>query len=189
MNKNATKRNFINHISEYSILHLSTHANSGSFIIPASIEFYDETMYLNDLYSLNINPKLVVLSACETGIGKLSKGEGALSIARGFQYSGATNLLFSLWKVNDLSTSQLMSSFYKNYKNNSSAYISNHRAKLSYLKNENIENAKKSPYYWGSFVFYGNLETPVTNYTYYILTFVLILILLFLLLKFKNAKS
>jgi CHAT domain-containing protein len=53
------------------------------------------------LYTLNINPDLVVLSACETGIGKLYKSEGAMSIARGFQFAGAQNLLFSLWKVND----------------------------------------------------------------------------------------
>lgn len=189
MNESASKENFTKNISEYSILHLSTHANSGSFITPASIEFYDETMYLNGFYSLNINPKLVVLSACETGVGKLQKGEGALSVARGFQYSGANNLLFSLWKVNDLSTSQLMSSFYKNYKNNSSGYLSNHHAKLDYLKNKNIENVKKSPYYWSSFVFYGNLEAPATNYTNYILIITFILILLLLFIKFKNAKS
>ncbi len=189
MHKDATQKNFFKSISEYSILHLSTHANSGDLITPASIHFYDTMVYPYQMYSLNINPKLIVLSACETGIGKQQKGEGALSIARGFQFSGANNLLFSLWRVNDLSTSQLMSSFYQNYKNTHSGYISNHNAKLEYLKNEDINNIKKSPYYWGSFVYYGSLEPSNSNYTYYILIATLVLILLFLLLKFKNAKS
>ena len=189
MYKDATSQNFIKSISEYSILHLSTHAHSGNYTTPASIQFYDEVVYPYQIYSLNINPKLIVLSACETGVGKTQKGEGVLSIARGFQFSGANNLLFSLWKVNDLSTSQLMGSFYKNYKKTGSGYISNHNAKLEYLKNEDIDNTKKSPYYWGSFVYYGNLESPNSNYSYYILIVTLVLILLLLLLKFKNAKS
>jgi CHAT domain-containing protein len=144
---------------------------------------------MHDIYMLNMHPQLVVLSACETGVGKLQKGEGVISIARGFQYSGANNLLFSLWKVNDLSTSQLMTSFYKNYKKTNSAYLSNYRAKLEYLNNTNIDNIKKSPYYWGSFVFYGTIEPESSNYSFYLLGLLLTLIILFLLLKIKNAKS
>ena len=67
---------------------------------------------------MNINSHLVVLSACETGIGKLYKSEGAMSIARGFQFAGAQNLLFSLCKVNDYTTSVFMDLFYKNIKEN-----------------------------------------------------------------------
>ena len=115
----ATKKAFIKNSSDYSILHLSTHASSGDFSTPANIEFYKDTMYLNELYSLHLNTNLVVLSACETGIGKLYKGEGPMSIARGFQYAGAQNVLFSLWQINDLSTSQIMQSFYKNYRGQS----------------------------------------------------------------------
>ena len=117
-------------------------------------------MFLNELYSLDLNTNLVVLSACETGIWKLYKGEGAMSIARGFQYAGAQNLLFSLWQINDLSTSQIMGSFYKNYSSNKSAYISNHQSKLDYLEDETISNIKKSPYYWSAFVYYGELTNP-----------------------------
>ncbi|WP_111307859.1 CHAT domain-containing protein [Confluentibacter sediminis] len=184
----ATKNHFIENAKEYGILHLSTHASSGDFVIPAHIEFYEDTMLLNELYSLNLNSNLVVLSACETGIGRLYKGEGSMSIARGFQYAGVQNLLFSLWQINDLSTSQIMQSFYKNYVQHQSAYFANHFSKIDYLENESISNEKKSPYYWSAFVFYGSLEPQKTSNTlFYIIFGILILsIAIFLVLNFKK---
>ncbi|MFY0712390.1 CHAT domain-containing protein [Seonamhaeicola sp. NFXS20] len=185
INDNASKTNFIKKAKNYNILHLSTHASSGNFVEPASIDFYNEKLYVNELYSLNLNSNLVVLSACETGVGKLFKAEGAMSIARGFQYAGAKNLLFTLWQINDLSTSQIMQSFYKNYSNTQSAYYSNQTCKLEYLENPSISNAKKSPYYWGAFVYYGESSQPISKpYLLYgiILGFILLIILL---LRFK----
>tara|TARA_R110002049_G_scaffold65035_1_gene170891 strand:+ start:5519 stop:8107 length:2589 start_codon:yes stop_codon:yes gene_type:complete len=191
MNSDATKTNFIKNTYDYGILHLSTHASSGDFIKPANIDFYDSTLFLNELYSLDLNANLVILSACETGIGTLYKGEGAMSIARGFQYSGVENLLFSLWQINDLSTSQIMHSFYKNYSRNQSAYLSNQESKLDYLQNDNISNIKKSPYYWGAFVYYGELTKPNnTNLSFYIIiSFILLLIGVFLFLKFTKQHG
>ncbi|MFG6685014.1 CHAT domain-containing protein [Mariniflexile sp. HNIBRBA6329] len=188
MNSKASKTNFLKNASKYSIIHLSTHASSGDFINPANISFYDDTIILNELYSLDLNPNLVVLSACETGIGKLYKGEGAMSMARGFQYAGAENLLFSLWQINDLSTSQLMQSFYENYNTTESASIANHHSKVEYLENETISNIKKSPYYWSAFVYYGTLEKATPDYTIFYMIFgiALSLIVLLLLLKYKN---
>ena len=159
----ATFENFKKNAENYSILHLSTHASSGDIIEPANIRFIDQEILYSELYNLNLNPNLVVLSACETGIGKLYKSEGAMSVARGFQFAGAQNLLFSLWKVNDFTTSVLMEKFYKNVKNGNSFFESNHQAKLDFLNNETISNAKKSPYYWASFVYYGSLENQSSN--------------------------
>lgn len=188
MNANASKQNFIENTSNYDILHVSSHASSGDFANPASISFYNDTMFLNELYSLDLKPDLVVLSACETGIGTLYKGEGAMSIARGFQYAGAENLLFSLWQINDLSTSQIMQSFYENYNTSESAYLANHQSKIDYLENEAISNAKKSPYYWSAFVYYGTLEPAKSdNTTFYIIFSIFIAsIVLLLILKFKK---
>jgi CHAT domain-containing protein len=156
--QNATFQNFKANAANYSILHLSTHASSGDILEPASIRFYDQEILYSELYNLNLNPDLVVLSACETGIGKLYKAEGAMSIARGFQFSGAQNLLFSLWKVNDFTTSVLMDKFYGNLKKGNSYFDSSHQAKLDFLVDGSIPNTKKSPYYWASFVYYGTLE-------------------------------
>lgn len=188
MNADASKNNFIKNASHYGILHLSTHASSGNALTPSNISFYDDSMFLNELYSLNLSPNLVVLSACETGIGKLYKGEGAMSMARGFQYAGAENLIFSLWQINDLSTSQIMQSFYKNYNKHQSAFLANHNSKLEYLKNEEINNVKKSPYYWSAFVFYGTLEPAKPDYTIFYIIFgaFIAIIVLLLILKYKK---
>ena len=186
MNENATKANFIENAAKYSILHLSTHAESGNFVIPASIQFHDDLLFLKELYSLNFSPNLVVLSACETGIGKSIKGEGVMSIARGFQYAGARSVLFSLWKINDRSTAEIMTSFYSNYNSSSSAFIANHTSKLAYLENNTISNPKKSPYYWNAFVYYGSISKVESKIHYWIIAGILILFIVFLGLKSKS---
>lgn len=181
-NAEATFDNFKKNAADYSILHLSTHADAGDVVTPASIKFYDQEILYSELYHLNINPDLVVLSACETGIGKLFKSEGAMSIARGFQLAGAQNLLFSLWKVNDYTTSVFMDSFYQNIKNGQSYLEANANAKRDFLKNPNISNAKKSPYYWSAFIYYGDLQTTKQSNSYIFYIFgILILIGLFLI--------
>ena len=187
-NSNATFDNFKNNAANYSILHLSTHATSGDTKTPASIKFYDQEILYSELYNLNINPDLVVLSACETGIGKLYKSEGAMSVARGFQFAGAQNLLFSLWKVNDYTTSVFMETFYKNIKNGQSYLDANTNAKLDFLKDKSISNAKKSPYYWSAFVYYGGIETAETstNYYFYILGIIVFIGLFLVFNRFRK---
>ncbi|MBA4275963.1 CHAT domain-containing tetratricopeptide repeat protein [Flavobacterium sp.] len=187
-NSNATFDNFKTNASHYSILHLSTHASSGDTETPASIKFYDREILYSKLYNLNINPDLVVLSACETGIGKLYKSEGAMSVARGFQFAGAQNLLFSLWKVNDYTTSVFMEDFYKNIKKGESYFEANANAKLDFLNDKSISNAKKSPYYWSAFVYYGGMKTPETPTNYYFY-FLGLLILIGLFLIYKHFKK
>ena len=112
-----------------------------------------------------------------------------MSIARGFQYAGAQNLLFSLWQINDLSTSQIMQKFYKNFNKHHSAFFANNESKVDYLKNESISNAKKSPYYWSAFVYYGEILQPNSkNLLIYIcLAALFILIAVFLFIKLKRA--
>ncbi|MBY0486464.1 MAG: CHAT domain-containing protein [Flavobacteriaceae bacterium] len=179
----ATFANFKLNAANYSILHLSTHASSGDIESPAEIKFYDQDILYSELYNLDINPDLVVLSACETGLGKLYKSEGAMSISRGFQMAGAQNLLFSLWKVNDYTTSVFMEKFYKNIDNGKSFFEANHKAKLDFLSDSDVPNAKKSPYYWAPMVYYGTIEKESsTNYFLWI-SIILGLITLFLIFK------
>ena len=189
-NSKATLSNFKNNANHYSILHLSTHASSGDIEIPASIKFYDQEVLYSELYNLNINPDLVVLSACETGIGKLYKGEGAMSVARGFQFAGAQNLLFSLWKVNDYTTSVFMADFYQNIKNDQPYFEANTNAKLAFLQDKSISNAKKSPYYWSSFVYYGTVSTAEksTNYIFYIISLLTVIALFLVFNHYRKWK-
>lgn len=189
-NSEASFSNFKNNANLYSILHLSTHASSGDIETPASIKFYDQEILYSELYNLNINPDLVVLSACETGIGKLYKAEGAMSVARGFQFAGAQNLLFSLWKVNDYTTSVFMADFYKNIKNDVPYFEANTNAKLAFLQDKSIPNAKKSPYYWSSFVYYGSVsaEEKSTNYIYYIISLLIVIGLFLIFNHYRKWK-
>ena len=187
-NSNATFKNFRENASNYSILHLSTHASSGDTETPASIKFYDQEILYSELYSLNLNPDLVVLSACETGIGKLYKSEGAMSIARGFQFAGAQNLLFSLWKINDYTTALFMNKFYQNIHNGKSYVEANHQSKLDFLADKTISNAKKSPYYWSAFVYYGTLNTEAKSPNY-ILYGIAMLLLIGLFLYFNKRQK
>lgn len=113
----------------------------------------DNVLYMGELYNLQINADLVTFSACETGLGKIIEGEGVVGLTRALTYAGARNILVSLWKVNDASTSELMLSFYKallqkNQKEISSALRD---AKLAMIKGEKFSD----PYYWAPFVLLG----------------------------------
>src|SRR5258708_39305565 len=68
---------------------------------------------LHDIYNLRLDADLVVLSACQTALGKEIKGEGLIGLTRGFMYAGAPSVVASLWQVDDLATAQLMKSFYR----------------------------------------------------------------------------
>lgn len=187
-NNKATFANFEKKSNQYSILHLSTHATSGDIFEPATIRFFDKEVMYSELYSLKINPDLVVLSACETGIGKWYKNEGSMSVARGFQQAGAQNLLFSLWKVNDFTTSKLMTNFYSNLKNHKAFSENIHMAKLDFLADSSISNLKKSPYYWAPFVYYGSVEEVSSNdYWVWACVFFGLFLLTFSIIKYRKV--
>ena len=170
-------------------MHLSTHATAGDAFDPASIRFYDKEVRYNDLYQLKIKPELVVLSACETGVGKWYTGEGAMSVARGFQYAGAQNLLFSLWSVNDFTTARLMSNFYNNVNNHKSFSKNIYDAKLQFIADKTIDNQKKSPYFWAAFVYHGNIEAQNSiNFWMITLIYFSLFVVIYFVIKFENSR-
>jgi CHAT domain-containing protein len=154
----ATMKAFLADGKKFPIIHLSTHADAGNSQRPPSIAFIDSTLYLPQIYGLQFSTDLLVLSACETGAGIVVKGEGAISLARGFQFAGVKSIIFSLWRVNDYSTAELMVNFYEVYQNTGSKSDALRQAKLLYLTDNTISNSHKSPYYWAGFVYYGNTE-------------------------------
>ncbi|MGB1308112.1 MAG: CHAT domain-containing protein [Oceanihabitans sp.] len=157
----ASLTNFNLESSNYGILHFATHAilnDSNPEYSYLAFQPNNETpnlLYVSDLYNLNLNTNLVTLSACESGIGNLKRGEGFLSLARGFYFSGVSSIASTLWKINDASTQQIMENFYKNLGDSNTKNIALQKAQLQFLKT-NQQNGLTHPYYWSSFVISGN---------------------------------
>jgi CHAT domain-containing protein len=94
--------------------------------------------------------RLVVLSACETGMGKLVKGEGVYGLSRSFMVAGSQAVIMSLWKVDDLSTQLLMSTLYK-------IWLQTNQLESSFVQAQKaVKDKYPEPYYWGAFVLLGN---------------------------------
>nr|MBX2875498.1 CHAT domain-containing protein [Saprospiraceae bacterium] len=122
VSKYATVEEFKASAPAYNIIHLATHgvlndkADAFSYIAlsPDSIEQDQGVLFTRDLYDMRLNAAMVVLSACETGLGKYQRGEGIISLARGFAYAGAKSTLTTLWSIDDETTKELMYQFYEN---------------------------------------------------------------------------
>jgi len=148
---------FMEQADQYKILHLATHACvDDEDPMFSKIFFSDTYLALADIYNLRLNADLVVLSACNTGTGKLVNGEGIMSLSRGFMYANCPSVLTSLWQVNDRVTSDLMTVFYQKLEEGLSKSEALRQAKLTHLQNST--NKFAAPYYWAAFVQLGNSE-------------------------------
>jgi len=107
---------------------------------------------LQDIYNLNLPVDLVVLSACETGLGKNIQGEGMVGLTRGFMYAGATRVVASLWQVNDQATAELMARFYKSMEGQGMRPAAALRAAQIGMWRQ---KRRSSPYYWAAFQIQG----------------------------------
>jgi len=132
----------------------------------------------------------VFLSGCNTTLGEQAIGEGIMSLARGFFYSGSQSVISSLWTINDLVTLEITNDFYKNLSEGQTKATALHNAKVSYLDTHTLSEA--SPYYWASLILLGENDTlpsPKTPWAIYF-SIVLIIGLIFLLfIKRKRIKS
>ncbi len=142
--------------SNYKYLHFATHGivnekdPSQSKIFLNSELTEDGNLYSGEIYNLNLKIDLVTLSACETGLGQLSEGEGVIGLSRALLYAGANNIIVSLWKVSDQSTSDLMIDFYSNNK------YTSYSLPLQMAKRKLISTGKYAePYYWAPFILIG----------------------------------
>ena len=113
----------------------------------------DGMLQATEIYNLKLNADLVVLSACQSGLGKLVRGEGMVGLTRAFMYAGTPAVLVSLWSVSDVSTATLMGDFYRNLvKQKLSKTDALRKAQLTMLGNEKFAH----PFYWAPFVIIGD---------------------------------
>jgi CHAT domain-containing protein/Tfp pilus assembly protein PilF len=145
-------------LAHYQYIHFATHGvvdeeiPSHSYIVLGAFpdSTSDNLLTSSEMYGLELDAELVVLSACQTGKGKLRAGEGIIGLTRGLLYAGARNLLVSQWNVNDASTAELMTKFYAKIL----AGQSNRQA-LREAKLELLSSKFACPYFWAAFVLVG----------------------------------
>jgi CHAT domain-containing protein len=168
---NATVNNFIKSTGKYSIYHLAMHASMNNKMPEKSHLIFanNQKLFFNQLYKLNIPSSMMVLSACNTGIGAMQEGEGLQSLSRAITYSGVQSAVFSLWEVPDKETSEIMIAFYENLAKGQSKAEALANAKRVFLRKN---PAKQHPFYWAGFVVNGNTK-PIDknkNWIWYLIS-------------------
>jgi CHAT domain-containing protein len=150
-------------LGEYRIVHFATHGMLNNVhpelsgivlsLVGKEGQPQDGFLRLQDIYNLKLPTELVVLSACQTGLGKEIKGEGLIGLTRGFMYAGAPRVVASLWKVDDRATSELMKRFYQGVLGPEALSPAGalRQAQLAVWK----EKQWREPYYWAAFVLQG----------------------------------
>lgn len=153
----ATTQHFFDHADEYRIVHFATHVVADDTIQNTGHKIYlqDSTLLADHIYNSSLNADLVVLSACETNQGELIEGEGVMSLARAFRYTGCPSLTASLWSVDDKSTADIMIDFYKNLHAGQAQDQALTNSKRNYLEQIQTQ-AEAPPFYWASFVHVGD---------------------------------
>jgi len=159
----ASRSNVLNgELAQYRYVHFATHGlldteRPGlSALVLSTIDAegkpQDGFLRANDIYNMKLPAELVVLSACQTGLGKEVKGEGLIGLTRGFMYAGAKRVVVSLWSVNDKATSDLMTEFYRGMlKDNERPAAALRAAQIEMWKHKKWQ----SPYYWAAFTMQG----------------------------------
>jgi len=152
-----TKEEFMGTAEGYNILHISSHACPDTENPELSRIYLKDSYVTNqEIEGLDLQADLAVLSACETGFGKIYKGEGAMTISKSFFQAGVSSTVVSLWKVDDCSTSDLMTRFYRELDQNKNIDESLRDAKLDFIKN--AHPSLRHPYFWAGFVQQGLVE-------------------------------
>jgi CHAT domain-containing protein/tetratricopeptide (TPR) repeat protein len=149
-------------LADYRIIHFATHGLLNSehpelsglvlSLVDKNGKSQDGFLRMHDIYNLRLPAEIVVLSACQTGLGKEIKGEGLVGLTRGVMYAGAQRVVASLWQVDDSATAALMTRFYR-------SMLKDGRRPSAALRTAQLEMMKQkrwhSPYFWAAFVIQG----------------------------------
>ncbi len=194
VDSDATEFNFKQKSKDFDILHLAMHTvvnDTNPMFSKLIFTLDNDTIqdgFLNtyEIYNLELNARMAVLSACNTGSGKLQKGEGIMSLARGFIYAGVPSIIMTLWEVDDISGSDIMTGFYsyieKGYKKDEAIRL----AKIDYLTSANQINAH--PYFWSAYVGIGDIKPLVSNFNIKTIFSISLICLIFISFFFYKWK-
>lgn len=177
----ATVENFKANAGNYDILHLAMHT-----VINDSLPLYSKLVFspgkagdgwLNtyEVYNMSLKSRLTVLSACNTGSGRLQKGEGVMSLARAFLYAGCPSIVMTLWSVEDESSANLMIDYYKNLLSGYSKDEALRKAKIKHI--QTADPLKAHPYYWLGYVSIGDQRALYQTKTIYFVGMILFIFL------------
>ncbi|MEL6558484.1 MAG: CHAT domain-containing tetratricopeptide repeat protein [Bacteroidota bacterium] len=193
----ASEQQFKEVAGDYRVLHLAVHGTTDNSEPDNSrLDFFqkgdsieDGQLHAFELYNMQLNADMAVLSACNTGSGNVVDGEGIMSLGRAFSYAGVNSLLLTRWEVSDTFTPKIMAVFYRELNAGKSKSEALRIAKLEFLAN--TDNLTSNPFYWGSFYILGD-DTPVefgNSFAYWPFIGGALLILLTLIIFFLNGRK
>ena len=188
----ATKKQFLANLPLYTVVHLYSHAVADSTETEPLLYLYDSTLTVNELQMLgNLRTKMILLSACKTGIGKNVQGEGIFSLARGFASAGIPSTITTLWEIDNQPTYHLSELFYKYLNKGMPSDEALQKAKLDFLEEKG--RAYEFPYYWASNILIGKAYVMQTGNIAMeaMLTYIVIFILFIVLgiLVYRNIRN
>jgi len=188
----ASKINFLQNANANNIMHLAMHSLNdellplNSQLVFSSVNDSNEVLKAFELYNYNLKSPMVVLSSCSTGRGRRKSGEGLISLARAFKYSGVETQVFTLWRVHDQSGAKLTELFYRQLKNKKFKDEALRQAKLEFIESSSAIQAH--PYYWANYVVTGS-TSPIEqqNHSYY--WYLLLILPISLIVIIKRSKN
>lgn len=197
---------FKHNANHYSVLHLGTHAQTDNASPLHSRLFFaqpfvndttttdDGSLYAYEVYNMQLRAKLAVLTACETGRGRIYQGEGMISLAHSFLYAGCASVVMSMWKIDEKTSAGIITEFYKLLSNGASKSSALRLAKLYYLDHSREKLA--NPYYWAGFGLIGD-TAPIypspfrrflVHWTFPIAAILLLITSAWLFLRYRKRK-
>jgi CHAT domain-containing protein/tetratricopeptide (TPR) repeat protein len=162
----ATESNLkASNLSDYKILHFATHAviddqkpaRSAIVLALRQDSSDDGFLQMREVFNLKLDADLVTLSACETGLGRLIRGEGIEGLSHAFFYAGASSVVLSLWAINDQASYQLLKRFYVHLRAASSVTDALRKAKIEMINSKVLDH----PYYWAGFIATGETDKVI----------------------------
>lgn len=160
--EHATEGQFKILAPRYQILHLAMHGEANMeqseysrlLFAPTADTCEDSFLYAYELNAIPLACELAILSACESGTGKIHPGEGSMSLGRSFMEAGTQSVIYTLWQINDLASKKLIRSLFQYLKAGNSSSNSLHLAKLDFL--QNADSRLAHPFYWAGFISNGS---------------------------------